>query len=86
MNGVFQLGTLVAFIALVSQLYGPLHAMSSGNQFGVSPSYRNYCQPATGTASANCRPGTRTKMSSMYRTHTRAREQPRSNHGDKTDT
>jgi ATP-binding cassette subfamily B protein len=29
MHGVFQLGTLVAFIALVSQLYGPLHAMSS---------------------------------------------------------
>jgi ATP-binding cassette subfamily B protein len=29
MNGVFQLGTLVAFIALVSQLYGPLNTMSS---------------------------------------------------------
>ena len=29
MHGVFQLGTLVAFIALVSQLYGPLHTMSS---------------------------------------------------------
>jgi ATP-binding cassette subfamily B protein len=29
MDGVFQLGTLVAFIALVSQLYGPLHSMSS---------------------------------------------------------
>jgi ATP-binding cassette, subfamily B, bacterial len=29
MHGVFQLGTLVAFIALVSQLYGPLNTMSS---------------------------------------------------------
>jgi len=41
-----------------------------GNQFGVSPTYRNYCQPATGTASANCRQGTRTKMSSIYRYRT----------------
>jgi ATP-binding cassette subfamily B protein len=29
MHSVFQLGTLVAFIALVSQLYGPLNTMSS---------------------------------------------------------
>jgi len=29
MNGVFQLGTLVAFIALVSELYGPLTSISS---------------------------------------------------------
>jgi ATP-binding cassette, subfamily B, bacterial len=29
MHGVFQVGTLVAFIALVSQLYGPLNTMSS---------------------------------------------------------
>src|SRR5579859_5121055 len=29
MHGVFQLGTLVAFIALISQLYGPLNTMSS---------------------------------------------------------
>ncbi|HET9972596.1 MAG TPA: ABC transporter ATP-binding protein [Streptosporangiaceae bacterium] len=29
MQGVFQLGTLVAFIALISQLYGPLNSMSS---------------------------------------------------------
>src|SRR5579859_175196 len=29
MHGVFQLGTLVAVIALVSQLYGPLNTMSS---------------------------------------------------------
>ena len=42
-----------------------------GNQFGVSPAYRNYCQPATGTASANCRPGTRTKVSSIYRDRTK---------------
>jgi hypothetical protein len=42
----------------------------AGNQFGVSPSYRNYCQPATGTASANCRPGTRTTVSSIYRDRT----------------
>jgi ATP-binding cassette, subfamily B, bacterial len=28
-DGVFQVGTLVAFIALVSQLYGPLHEVSS---------------------------------------------------------
>ena len=28
-HGVFQVGTLVAFIALVSQLYGPLNTMSS---------------------------------------------------------
>ena len=28
-HGVFQVGTLVAFIALVSQLYGPLHEVSS---------------------------------------------------------
>jgi ATP-binding cassette, subfamily B, bacterial len=28
MHGVFQVGTLVAFIALVSQLYGPLHDVS----------------------------------------------------------
>jgi hypothetical protein len=41
-----------------------------GNQFGVSPAYRNYCQIPTGTASANCRPGTRTKMSSIYRDRT----------------
>ena len=27
-HGVFQVGTLVAFIALVSQLYGPLHDVS----------------------------------------------------------
>jgi ABC-type multidrug transport system fused ATPase/permease subunit len=27
-HGVFQVGTLVAFIALVSQLYGPLNQMS----------------------------------------------------------
>ena len=30
----------------------------------------NYCRPATGTASANCRPGTRTEMSSIYRART----------------
>ncbi len=30
----------------------------------------NYCRPATGTASANCRPGTRTKMSSIYQART----------------
>jgi ATP-binding cassette subfamily B protein len=29
MHGAFQLGTLVAFIALISQLYGPLNTMSS---------------------------------------------------------
>src|SRR5579859_5935408 len=29
MHSVFQLGTLVAFIALISQLYGPLNTMSS---------------------------------------------------------
>ena len=28
-HGVFQVGTLVAFIALVSQLYEPLHEVSS---------------------------------------------------------
>ncbi len=28
-DGVFQIGTLVAFIALVSELYGPLHEVSS---------------------------------------------------------
>jgi ATP-binding cassette, subfamily B, bacterial len=28
MHGVFQVGTLVAFIALISQLYGPLNTMS----------------------------------------------------------
>jgi ATP-binding cassette subfamily B protein len=28
MHGVFQVGTLVAFVALVSQLYGPLHDVS----------------------------------------------------------
>lgn len=42
----------------------------AGNQFGVSPTYRNYCQPATGTASANCRQGTRTKVPSIYRSRT----------------
>ena len=30
----------------------------------------NYCRPATGTASANCRPGTRTEVSSIYRART----------------
>jgi len=38
-----------------------------GNQFGVSPTYRNYCQAPTGTASANCRPRAGTKVSSIYR-------------------
>jgi len=40
------------------------------NQDGVSPSNPDYCRPATGTASANCRLGTRTEMSSIYRDHT----------------
>ena len=44
----------------------------AGNQFGVSPTYRNYRRPATGTASANCRPGTRTKVSPIYRDRTYA--------------
>jgi hypothetical protein len=52
-------------IAVKRQACGKL-----GNQFGVSPTYRNYCQPATGTASANCRQGTRTKVSSIYRDRT----------------
>src|SRR5262249_4757763 len=39
----------------------------TGRQFEVSPSYRNYCQPATGTASATCRPGTGITVSSIYR-------------------
>jgi hypothetical protein len=30
----------------------------------------NYCRAATGTTSANCRPGTRTEMSSIYRART----------------
>jgi hypothetical protein len=47
------------------------------NQFGVSPSYRNYCQPATGTASANCRPGTGTTVSSIYRDRTNSQRPER---------
>src|SRR6185312_14551501 len=35
-------------IAAKRQEYG-----KPGNQFGVSPIYRNYCQAPTGTASAN---------------------------------
>jgi hypothetical protein len=31
---------------------------------------QNYCRPATGTASANCRLGTRTEVSSIYRART----------------
>jgi hypothetical protein len=42
----------------------------TGSQSGMSPSYRNYCQPATGTASATCRPGTGTTVSSIYRDRT----------------
>ena len=49
---------------------GPRAKGSAGNQGGVSPSYRNYCQPATGTASANCHLGTGTKVSGIYRTRT----------------
>jgi hypothetical protein len=30
----------------------------------------NYCRPATGPASANCRQGTRTEVSSIYRART----------------
>jgi len=41
----------------------------------VSPTYQNYRQPPTGTASANCRQGTRTKMSSIYRDRTVRLEQ-----------
>lgn len=33
-------------------------------------SYRNYCQPATRTASTNCQPGTGTQVSSIYRDRT----------------
>jgi hypothetical protein len=36
----------------------------------------NYCRPATGTASANCRPGTRTEMSSIYRARTGSQHSP----------
>src|SRR5581483_4101981 len=42
----------------------------TANQFGVSPSYRNYCQPATGTPSATCRPGTGTVVSIINRNRT----------------
>ena len=42
----------------------------AANQAGVSPTYQNYCQPATGTASANCRPGTGTKVSMINRNRT----------------
>jgi hypothetical protein len=34
---------------------------------GVSPTGPNHCRPATGTASANCRLGTRTEVSGIYR-------------------
>ena len=33
--------------------------LKAGNQRGVSRTYRTYCRPPTGTASATCRPGTR---------------------------
>jgi hypothetical protein len=36
----------------------------------VSRTYRNYCRPPTGTASATCRPGTGTQVSSIYRART----------------
>lgn len=42
------------------------------NQDGVPPKNPNYCRPATGTASANCHPGTRTEVSSIYRDRTDA--------------
>jgi hypothetical protein len=57
------------FAAISPLIAAKRHAYGKpGNLFGVSPTYRNYCQPATGTASAKCRPGTRTTVSSIYRT------------------
>ena len=44
----------------------------AGNQAGVSPTYRNYCRPPTGTASATRRPGTGTKVSMINRNRTEA--------------
>jgi len=59
------------FAAISLLIAAKRHACGKpGNQFGVSPAYRNYCQPATGTVSANCRPGTRTKVFSIYRART----------------
>ncbi len=48
--------------------------LKAGNHHGVSPTYRNYCRLPTRTASATCRPGAGTKVSSIYRdrTHRRA--------------
>ena len=40
-------------------------------QHAVSRRNRNYCRAPTGTASANCRPGTGTQVSSIYRNRTR---------------
>ena len=48
----------------------------AGNLCGVPPTYRDYCRPAAGTASAACRPRTGTKMSSSYRGRTQDHRQP----------
>jgi len=42
----------------------------------------NYCRPATGTRSENCRLGTRTKMSSIYRARTEHDLPDSSQYGD----
>jgi hypothetical protein len=42
----------------------------AGNSHGVSCSYRNYCRPPTGTASATCHPGTGTHVSMINRNRT----------------
>jgi hypothetical protein len=44
--------------------------LKAGNHHGVSPTYRRYCRPTAGTASATCRPGTGIEMSSIYRDRT----------------
>jgi hypothetical protein len=54
---------------------------TTGNQFGVSPSYRNYCQPATRTASAICRLGTGTKVSMISRNRTQKPVRAHHGHG-----
>jgi hypothetical protein len=61
--------------AAISQLIAAKRPgrLKAGNQRGVPRTYRNYCRPPTGTASATCRPGTGTKVSSIYRDRTTLR-------------
>ena len=47
----------------------------------VSPTYRNRCRPATGTASANCHPGAGTNVSTIYRDSHRPPESERTRNG-----